>query len=59
MDSDEGRRRGLQLPDPTPDIPDADRVEPWGWHDKAPPRHIRERLRLYREHLERLARGAE
>jgi hypothetical protein len=54
MDSDEGERRGFRLPEPTREVPEDERVEPWSWRDKFPPRHIRQRLRLYREFVERL-----
>jgi hypothetical protein len=54
MDLEEGQRRGFGIPDRSPEIPEDERVEPWGWHSKIAPRHIRRRLRLYREFLERL-----
>jgi hypothetical protein len=56
MDEEEGRRRGLLAPEPTPEVPEDERVEPWAWRGGLiTPGHIRRRLRLYREFLERLA----
>jgi hypothetical protein len=55
MDLTEGNRRNIRLPDPTPEIPEDDQTEPWGWGDKEMPRYVRRRLKRYREFLEREA----
>ena len=54
MDVEEGRRQGLDLPDPTPEPEDgdSDETEPWGV--KRPGRKLRHRLRLYHELLDGL-----
>jgi hypothetical protein len=54
MDLDEGRRRGLEEREPTQGVDEDERMEPWGLRDKRPSRHIRHKLRLYREFLEGL-----
>lgn len=57
MDREKGRELHLREVIPTPEIPVDEQIEPWGWHDKAPPSHIVARLRLYRLFLERLGNG--
>ena len=51
MDSDEGQRRRLILPDPVAEPPDDEQTEPWGVPEDGAPEHITRRMRLYREFL--------